>query len=67
MQQKSRADGLRHNRISAPLFFGMVEGGEMLLARAGEIRVPMLMLIGGQDPVICPRSNRDFFDRLGQR
>jgi alpha-beta hydrolase superfamily lysophospholipase len=65
MQQMHRSDGLRHNRISAPLFFGMVEGGEMLLARAGEIKVPFLMLIGGQDPVISPSSGRDFFDRLG--
>ena len=50
---------------SAPLFFGMLEGGETLMARAGEIRVPVLMLIGGQDPVISPESNREFYDRLG--
>jgi alpha-beta hydrolase superfamily lysophospholipase len=65
MQQRQRLDHLRHNRISAPLFFGMVEGGEMLLARAPEIKSPLLMLVGGQDPVICPRSNREFYDRLG--
>jgi alpha-beta hydrolase superfamily lysophospholipase len=65
MQQRFRTDGLRHNRISAPLYFGMVQGGEMLLARAGEIKVPVLMLIGGQDPVISPESNREFYDRLG--
>jgi len=65
MQTIYRTDGLRHNRISAPLFFGMVEGGEMLLRRAGEIRVPILMIVGGQDPVICPQANREFFDRLG--
>ena len=65
MQQMYRSDSLRHNRISAPLFFGMVEGGEMLLARAGEIKVPVLMPIGGQDEVICPVWNREFYDRLG--
>jgi alpha-beta hydrolase superfamily lysophospholipase len=65
MQELYRSDTLRHHRISAPLFFGMVEGGEMLMARAGVIRTPMLMLIGGQDPLICPASNREFFDRLG--
>ncbi len=64
-QQIYRSDALRHNRISAPLFFGMVEGGEMLMARAGEIKAPILMLIGGQDPVVSPASNREFFDRLG--
>lgn len=65
MQKNYRRDGLRHNRISAPLFFGMVEGGEMLLARAGELKIPLLMLVGGQDPVVCPRSNREFYDRVG--
>src|SRR5271165_98556 len=65
VMQMYRSDSLRHNRISAPLFFGMVEGGEMLLARAGEIKAPVLMLIGGQDSVVCPVSNREFYDRLG--
>jgi alpha-beta hydrolase superfamily lysophospholipase len=65
IQEEHRADPLRHNRISPPLFFGMVAGGEMLLARASEIRLPMLMLIGGQDTVIDPVTSREFFDRLG--
>ena len=65
MQQHYQSDGLRHNRISAPLFFGMVEGGEMLMARAGELKLPVLMLIGGQDPVVSPAANREFYDRLG--
>lgn len=65
MQELYRRDGLRHNRISAPLFFGMLEGGEMLLSRAGEIRASVLLLVGGLDPVVCPESNREFYDRLG--
>jgi lysophospholipase len=65
IQHEHRTDPLRHNRIGPPLFFGMVEGGEMLLARASEIRMPILMLLGGQDPVIDPATSRDFFDRLG--
>ena len=65
IQEEHRTDPLRHNRISPPLFFGMVEGGEMLLARAGEIRVPLLMLLGGSDTVIDPATSREFFDRIG--
>jgi alpha-beta hydrolase superfamily lysophospholipase len=65
MQEMYRGDGLRHNRISAPLFFGMVAGGEMLMARAGEFRLPILVVIGGQDPVINPQFTREFHDRLG--
>ncbi len=65
IQEEHRADLLRHNRISPPLFFGMVEGGEMLVARAAEIRMPILLLLGGQDSVIDPITTRTFFDRLG--
>jgi alpha-beta hydrolase superfamily lysophospholipase len=65
IQLEHRTDPLRHSRMSAPLFFGMVEGGKTLLARAGEIRIPILMLLGGQDPVIDPMTSREFFDRMG--
>jgi alpha-beta hydrolase superfamily lysophospholipase len=43
----------------------MVEGGELLMARAGDIRIPILMLIGGQDTLIDPAASREFFERLG--
>jgi alpha-beta hydrolase superfamily lysophospholipase len=64
MQERHRTDGLRHSRMSAPLFFGMVAGGEMLLSRAGEIKIPILMLVGGNDPVINPESSRELHERL---
>ena len=37
----------------------------MLLSRAREIRIPILMFLGGQDTVIDPAASREFFDRLG--
>jgi alpha-beta hydrolase superfamily lysophospholipase len=64
MQREHREDPLRHNRMSAPLFFGMLDGGQMLLARAGEIRKPILMLVGGRDPVVDPAGARELFERL---
>jgi alpha-beta hydrolase superfamily lysophospholipase len=65
IQLEHRTDPLRHSRMSPALFFGMVEGGEMLLARAAEIRTPILILLGGQDAVIDPVTSREYFDRLG--
>ena len=65
IQKEHRTDPWRHNRMSPPLFFGMVEGGALLMARAAEIRIPLLMLLGGQDTVIDPTTSREFFDRLG--
>ncbi len=65
MQREHRADPLRHSRMSAPLFFGMLDGGQMLMQRAGAIRSPLLMLVGGRDPVVDPSAARELFDRLG--
>ena len=48
-----------------PLFFGMVEGGPLITARAAEIQIPILMILGGADPVVDPEESRAFFDRLG--
>lgn len=65
IQRQLVADRLRHDRMSAPLFFGMVEGGRQLLDRAGEIRTPVVMVVGGQDPIVDPTAARELYDRLG--
>ncbi len=65
MQASFGLDVLRHDRISPPLFFGMVEGGPLITARAVEIQVPILMILGGADPIVDPEESRAFFDRLG--
>lgn len=65
IQRELKADRLRHGRMSAPLFFGMVQGGEMLMSRAPEIRAPIVLLVGGQDPIVDPAAARELYDRLG--
>jgi alpha-beta hydrolase superfamily lysophospholipase len=65
IQSEHLADPLDHHRMSAPLFFGMIEGGAMLIARAPEIRVPILVLVGGKDLVTDPAASREFYDRVG--
>jgi alpha-beta hydrolase superfamily lysophospholipase len=57
-------DPLRHSRICAPLFFGMIEAGEFVRARAEAITIPTLLILGGSDPVIDPQTTLAFFDRL---
>jgi alpha-beta hydrolase superfamily lysophospholipase len=64
MQRRRHDDPLGHSRISAPLFFGMVEGGRDMTGRAGEIRQPLLMILGGADPIVDPEASRDVFDRI---
>ena len=58
------SDTLRHGRISPPLYFGMARTGPEVLARAGEIRLPSLVILGGADPIIDPAAGRLFFDKL---
>jgi alpha-beta hydrolase superfamily lysophospholipase len=64
MQEAHHTDPLRHSRISAPLYFGMADGGAVVLDRAESVRPPVLMLLGGSDPVIDPETTRRFFERL---
>ena len=59
------SDPLRHDRISPPLFFGMLDAGRLTIGRAGEIQLPTLMIVGGADSLIDPNVNRSFFDNLG--
>jgi alpha-beta hydrolase superfamily lysophospholipase len=64
-QRAHETDPLRHSRISAPLFFGMTAWGETVAAGAPSITQPILMLLGGSDPIIDAETSRQFFDRLG--
>ena len=65
IRRRLDADPLSHGRINAALFFGMVEGGAMILKRAGEITLPLLMILSGADKVVDPAASRLAFDRLG--
>lgn len=65
MQRERNADALSHSRISPPLFFGMIEGGREIIERAGEVRNPLLMVLGGDDPIIDPVVSRAAFEAIG--
>jgi alpha-beta hydrolase superfamily lysophospholipase len=65
MQREHRLDPLRHARMSAPLYFGMTEGGLVVVERASAVLAPTLMLLGGADPVVDPEVSRRAFENLG--
>lgn len=60
-----RADRLRHDRINAAFYFGMIEGGRRVVERAGAITTPTLLLLGEADPIVDLNATRRFFERLG--
>jgi alpha-beta hydrolase superfamily lysophospholipase len=67
MQREHQTDPLRHSRISPPLFFGMDDAGPRARQQAGAITQPVLMLLGGSDPVIDPTTSTLAFEDLGSR
>ena len=60
-----RDDPLRHDRVSGPLFFGIVEGGKAIARRAAEVDLPVLLVLGEADPLIDAAFTSTVFDRLG--
>jgi len=65
MVELRRVDALRHSRINGALFFGLIEGGQLIEQRASEITVPVLLLLGGSDPVVDAGFTARVFDRFG--
>ena len=65
LQKWRRDDPLLHGRMSAPLFFGMGEGARQVSLNAKTLEMPLLMILGGSDPVIDANTSREVFDRIG--
>ena len=65
MQREHLVDPLRHSRISPPYFFGMAGSGPVVVRDAPSIILPILMILGGSDPVIDANTSRQVFERLG--
>jgi acylglycerol lipase len=53
-----RDDPLVHNRISSRLWTEFLNATEDILGRAGQIKIPFLILAGTADPLIDPEGSR---------
>lgn len=63
LQQATREDTLRHTRVTARLYTEMfVRGAREALARAGELRVPFLVLHGTADPLVPVEASQRLYD-----
>lgn len=58
-----RSDPLVHDRISAGMYSDTIARGEEFIARAGELRVPFLLMHGRDDQVVDPTGSQRFFAR----
>lgn len=55
---------LVHARMSARLGADALARGEALLAEAGALRLPLLLIHGGADGVFAPTTSQDFVERV---
>jgi alpha-beta hydrolase superfamily lysophospholipase len=55
-----RADPLVHDRVSGRLAGFMIETGQTVIDRAGEWKVPTLLLYAGADRIVDPAATRRF-------
>jgi alpha-beta hydrolase superfamily lysophospholipase/predicted GNAT family N-acyltransferase len=57
-----RADPLVHDRISPRLLSWLEQAGQHARRAAGELAVPTLLLVAGDDRLVRPQGSRDFAD-----
>jgi len=57
------SDPLVHDRITGGLYGNTVAHGEEFIARAGEVRVPFLLMQGRDDRIVDPSGSQRFFAR----
>lgn len=57
-------DPLRHDKVSAPLYLGMLETMESVKSNIKKLDTPTLWQISGMDKVINPQTSLDFYKRI---
>ncbi|MDZ7370180.1 MAG: lysophospholipase, partial [candidate division KSB1 bacterium] len=59
-----RSDPLVHPKISAALFTGMMAVARQCLQTAAQLRLPVLVIFGGQDPIVSFDAVRCAFEKF---
>lgn len=60
-------DRLVHGRVSARLYFGILDGAAYALEHAEEFRLPLLLMQGSADPIVDPEATREFAEQVRGR
>jgi alpha-beta hydrolase superfamily lysophospholipase len=51
VESRARSDRYMHGRITAPIYFGMLEAGRWCIEHALELSIPTLVMHGGKDRI----------------
>ena len=57
-------DSLRHTKVSAPLYLGMVEEMSRVIANPQKITTPVYFQIAGEDKITSAQTSLDFYKTL---
>jgi acylglycerol lipase len=58
--EKYKADPLVHDKISVSLFHSAMNAASYSLEHAGELKIPLLLMHGGDDKICSPEGSRIF-------
>ena len=64
MFEKYKSDPLRHNKVSAPLYLGILEEMDYVQKNFEKLRHPILMQIAGNDMLVSAQASIDLFKQL---
>ena len=64
MLQKYKSDPLRHHKISAPLYLGMLEEMKYVRENIGRLKRPIFMQVAGTDHIVDPKASLELFKNI---
>jgi lysophospholipase len=59
-------DGLYHNRMSLRIFTQIMDAGEYVMTHGRRLKLPVLMLCGGDDRIVCAKAIRELSGTMGK-
>jgi alpha-beta hydrolase superfamily lysophospholipase len=60
-----RGDKLYHNRMSLRMFTQITDAGEYVMHNARRLKLPILLLSGGHDRIVCSKAIRELSATMG--
>ena len=64
LQKSFLKDPLRHGRICASTFFGMLDAIQWCHQNAGDLKTPALIMHGQADPITDPKASERFYQQV---
>lgn len=57
-------DSLRHDKVCAAIYLGMMQSFEEVFSRVKDIHLPILFQLAGQDRIVSTSKSRNLFDQI---